>query len=84
MSYNTNKVLYTSCSKKGRHQTHVSNSVNSQPVLQNTLTIRFSSKFAAKFLLKIPSHLICVATLPCETLLSENEWQSQTNAVKKR
>ena len=41
----------------------------------------FSSKFAAKFLLKIRSHLICVATLPCETLMSENERQSQTNAV---
>ena len=44
-------------------------------------TVRFSSKFAAEYLLKIPSHLICVATLPCETLMSENERQSQTNAV---
>ena len=33
------------------------------------------------FLLKIPPHLICVATLPCETLPSENERQSQTNAL---
>jgi len=34
----------------------------------------------AKYLLKIP-HLIQVATLPCETLISENERQLQTNAV---
>jgi len=40
----------------------------------------FSGKFAAIFL-KIPPHLICVATLPCETLLSENERQSQSYAV---
>ena len=38
-------------------------------------------KFAAKYLLKIPPHVICVAALPCETLMSENERQSQTNAV---
>ena len=47
----------------------------------NFLTIRFSSKFAAKYLLQIPPHLICVATLPCETLTSENERQLQTNTV---
>jgi len=34
-----------------------------------------------KYLLKIPPHLICVATLPCETLMSENERQLKTNAV---
>ena len=45
------------------------------------ITVRFSSKLAAKCLLKIPPHLICVATLPCETLKSENERQSQNNAV---
>ena len=47
------------------------------------LTVRLSSKFAAKCLLKIPPHVICVAALPCETLMSENERQSQTNAVIK-
>jgi len=44
-------------------------------------TVRFSSKFAAQYLLKIPQHLICVATLPCETSMSKNNRQSQTNAV---
>ena len=39
--------------------------------------VRLSSKFVVKYLLKIPPHLICVATLPCETLMSENERQSQ-------
>ena len=44
-------------------------------------TVRLSSKFAAKYLLKIPAHLICVATLPCKTLVSKNERLSQTSAV---
>ena len=36
--------------------------------------VRFFSKFAAKFfVLNIPLHLICVATLPCETIMSENQ-----------
>jgi len=35
------------------------------------------------YLLKIPPNLIYVATLPCETLTSENERQSQINAVIK-
>ena len=42
-------------------------------------TIRLSGKFPAKHLLKTKLHLICVATLPCETLMSENERQSQSN-----
>ena len=42
---------------------------------------RFYSKCAATHVLKIPPHLICVATLPCETLMSENERPSQTDAV---
>jgi len=33
------------------------------------------------YFLNILPHLICVAALPCETLMSENERQSQTNAV---
>ena len=48
---------------------------------QNFSTIRFSNKFTAKYLLNIPPHLICVATVPGETLMSDNEWQSRTNAV---
>ena len=32
----------------------------------------------SQHLLKISPHLICVATLPCGTLMSESEWQSQT------
>jgi len=44
-------------------------------------TVRFFNKFAGKYLLKTPPHLICVTALPCETLASENKRQSQTNAV---
>jgi len=36
-------------------------------------TVRFSSKFAAKQLQKIPLHLTSVAALPCETSMSENQ-----------
>jgi len=50
-------------------------------LFSNFFTVRFSSKFAAKYLLKIPPHLICVDALPCKTLLSGNERPSQTNAV---
>jgi len=35
-------------------------------------TGRFLGKFADKSLLKIPPNLAYVATLPCETLMSEN------------
>jgi len=30
-------------------------------------------------IIKHPTQLICTSTLPCETLVSENERQSQTN-----
>jgi len=36
-------------------------------------TGRFLDKFAVKWILKIPSHLAYVATLPCETLLSAKQ-----------
>jgi len=36
-----------------------------------SFTGRFSDKFAVKCILKIPPHLAYVATLPCETLMSE-------------
>jgi len=41
----------------------------------------FPVNLQQRIYLKIPPHLICVATLLCKTLLSENERQSQTNAV---
>ena len=65
------------------HHAHGSNSINSQRIFKK-FTVRFYGKFAAKYLLQVPPNLICVATLvtiPCETLRSENERQSQTNAV---
>ena len=37
---------------------------------QNSFTIRLSKKFTIKKSLKIPSHLKCVATLPCEIWMS--------------
>jgi len=36
-------------------------------------TGRFLGKFAVKCVLKIPPHLVYVATLPCETLLSAKQ-----------
>ena len=44
-------------------------------------TERCYSKFAAKRLLKIPLHLICVAALRRGTLMSENERQLPINVV---
>jgi len=37
------------------------------------MTRRFLDNFAVKSLLKIPPHLVYVATLPCETLAPENK-----------
>jgi len=73
------ELQHTLYSKNGRHQTRGSNSVNS--IIKIIFTVRFSIKFAAQCLLKSPPHLICIAILPRETLTSENERQSQTNAV---
>ena len=67
--------------QKGRHQTRSGNSVNSQPIF-NFFTVRFASKLAAKCLVSILPSINCVTTLPCETLTSENEQQSQTNTDK--
>jgi len=39
---------------------------------RNSFTDTFSRKFAIKLLIEIPSHLKCVATLPCEMLKAEN------------
>ena len=35
--------------------------------------LRFLSKFAVKWISKIPLHFACVATLPCETLMSAKQ-----------
>jgi len=37
----------------------------------NSFTDVLSWKFAIKLLIKIPPHLTCVATLPCEMLKQE-------------
>jgi len=36
-------------------------------------TTRFLSKFAVKWILNFPPHLVYVATLPCETLVSAKQ-----------
>ena len=41
--------------------------------LQNFFTGRFLCKFAVKCVTKIPPHLVYVATLPCETLMSAKQ-----------
>ena len=48
---------------------------------KNLFVVTFSSIFTAKCLLNIAPQILCVATLPCETFMSENERQSPTNAV---
>jgi len=37
----------------------------------NSFTNTFSRKFAIKLLIDIPTHIKCVATLPCEMLKAE-------------
>jgi len=36
-------------------------------------TGRFLGKLAVKWILNVPPHLACVATLPCETLMSAKQ-----------
>jgi len=48
---------------------------------QNSFSERYISKFTLKSSLIIPRHLKHVATLPCETLMSENCQQSETRIV---
>ena len=73
--------MHSPCSKKGRRQTHGCNSVSSQPIFNIFSTLDFPVNLHHS--VQIPRHLICVATatLPCETSVSENERQSETNAV---
>jgi len=75
--YGKNYVTVTLCI--GRHHTHRSNSVHSQPIFK--FFSLSDSLVNSQQRLKIPPHLTCVATLPCKTLMSENERLSQTNAV---
>jgi len=44
------------------------------------ITGRFLSKFAVKWIFKIPPHLAYVATLPCETLMSAKPAQAAASA----
>jgi len=62
--------LYT-VSRKGSHKTR-----QIWTDFQNSFTGWFSSKYAAKWLLKIPPHLKCVATLPCE-MSSRNHYAQE-------
>jgi len=62
------------------HQSHGSNFIKPYPIFQN-FQLTDSRKFAIKLILKIQSHLIHVATLPCRTLIFENKRYSQTNVV---
>jgi len=48
---------------------------------QNSFTVGLSSKCVMKWSLKIPQHLKRVGTLPCETQMSENWRQSETNVL---
>ena len=40
---------------------------------QKLFTCRFISEYATKSSLTVPPHLKCVAALPCETSISENQ-----------
>jgi len=40
---------------------------------KNFYTGRFLGIFGVKWISKIPSHLACVATVPCETLMSAKQ-----------
>jgi len=44
---------------------------------KNSFTDILCEKYAMKWLLNIPTHLNCVATLPCETLSKTNNSCSQ-------
>jgi len=57
--------------QKVRSQTHGHNSIIIFTDAQSFFTGRFLGKFAVKSLLEIPLHFAYVATLPCETLMSE-------------
>ena len=63
----TTSEWYIPCSIKKRHQTHVSNFTKPYPIFKLFFTDSFSRKFAIKWLIKVPPHLMHVSTLPGET-----------------
>jgi len=73
-SFSDSVRLHTGWSKKTGPQTHRHNSVTNINRFQIYFFIlRFLSKFAVKWISKIPPHFACVATLPCETLMSAKQ-----------
>jgi len=52
---------------KKRHETRSRNSVSSQPIFEIFSPSDSAINLQQSFLLKIPPHVICVATLPRET-----------------
>ena len=54
-------------------QTHDHNSVKSELIKKEFFTGKFLGKFVVKWILKLPSHLAYVATVPCETLMSAKQ-----------
>jgi len=70
--------------QKTRHYTLVHSFAKYWPIF-NFFTVRLSKKLAIKWSLKIPPHLKCVATLPCEILEFKNRSnQSVTDRVSRR
>jgi len=60
---------YRVCQKKTAHQTRGPNSVESLPSFKYYI----AGRLAVTWLLRIPPHLVYVATLPCETLMPEKQ-----------
>ena len=59
---------------KSGPQTHDHNIIsNFNRFQEKKITGRFLVNFVVKWILKIPPHLACVATLPCETLTSAKQ-----------
>ena len=63
VSETTFTVKYTASQKHVRHLRQM------LTVFQNSFTVALRNKFAARFLLYLPSHRKHVVTLPCETQL---------------
>jgi len=51
--------------------------------LQNYFTVKIRRKFVILPSLKIPPHLKCVASLPCESVLKANKTTSLATHLKK-
>ena len=64
-------LVYTGWAKKAAPQTHDHNSCR---ILTGLIFLLedFWVIFAGKWILKIPPHVTCVATLPCEPLMPAN------------